>query len=161
MEKDFLKELEFLGVTARIKRLSDSLFYDIKSLYNANGIDIEPSWHLVLLILKRKEFLSMVELSELLSLSKPAVTKMIKKMQQLDYIVIDSDGADNRKKMITLSAKAIDNMPKFEKIWDAGQRSVQQILEGTPYFMDALSDFERKHSEESFSKRALKNLTND
>ena len=98
MEKDFLKELEFLGVTARIKRLSDSLFYDIKSLYNANGIDIEPSWHLVLLILKRKEFLSMVELSELLSLSKPAVTKMIKKMQQLDYIVIDSDGADNRKK---------------------------------------------------------------
>ena len=63
--------------------------------------------------------------------------------------------------MITLSAKAIDNMPKFEKIWDAGQRSVQQILEGTPYFMDALSDFERKHSEESFSKRALKNLTND
>ncbi len=43
MEQDFLKELEFLGVTARIKRLSDSLFYSIKGLYASENIDLEPS----------------------------------------------------------------------------------------------------------------------
>lgn len=52
METDFLVGLEYLGVTARIKRLSDTFFYSIKELYKQLGITIEPSWHLVFLILK-------------------------------------------------------------------------------------------------------------
>lgn len=161
MERDFLKELEFLGVTARIKRLSDSLFYNIKELYMAEGIDIEPSWHLVLLILKREEEVSMIELARMLNLSKPAVTKMIKKMQQMDYVTIIPDETDSRKKIISLSEKAKEELPKFERIWDAGQRSVQQILDGNPHFMDALAKFEEMHSEQSFCERAIKNLEND
>lgn len=47
MEIDFLVGLEYLGVTARIKRLSDTFFYSIKELYKQLGITIEPSWHLV------------------------------------------------------------------------------------------------------------------
>ncbi|NJO92747.1 MAG: MarR family transcriptional regulator [Chloroflexia bacterium] len=161
MEQDFLKDLEFLGVTARIKRLSDSLFYSIKELYNSQNIDIEPSWHLVLLILKEKEKISMMEMAEMLNLSKPAVTKLITKMQQMRYVIIVSDKNDARKKMLELSEKAKHKLPRFEKIWEAGQKAVQQILEGNPHFMEALSEFERKHSEESFSKRATKNLLND
>lgn len=158
MEQDFLKDLGLLGVTARIKRLSDSLFYSIKELYKSQGIDIEPGWHLVLLILKEKKRVSMIEIAEMLNLSKPAVTKMINKMQGMGYVIIVSDKNDARKKMLELSEKAKRELPGFGKVWKAGQKAVQQILEGNPHFMDSLSAFEKNQSEESFSERAIKNL---
>lgn len=98
MDTDYLRELEYLGVTARIKRLSESLFYSIKEYYKYVHIDIEPSWHLVLLILKERGAVSMLELAQALNLSKPAVTKMIKKMQQMNYVTITANTNDSRKK---------------------------------------------------------------
>ncbi len=161
MDNDFLKELEYLGVTARIKRLSESLFYNIKELYRYADIDIEPSWHLVLLTLKHKNSVTMYELSQILNISKPAITKMIKKMQDMNYVLIYSDSNDSRKKVVELSDKAKKELPRFEQIWSAGQRAVKQILESNPNFMSALDEFELQHDNISFSERAIKNLQDE
>lgn len=161
MEHDFLKELEYLGVTARIKRLSESLFYSIKELYKYANIEIEPSWHLVILLLKEKKEMSMLEIARALNLSKPAVTKMIKKMQELDYVLITSNSSDSRKKMVQLSEKATRKLPEFERIWKAGQMAVQEILDNNKHFMDALEKFELQNSEQSFGERAIKIYNND
>ena len=158
MEKDFLKELGYLGVTARIKRLSDALFYSIKELYDQQRIDIEPSWHLVLLALKQNEQVTMLDLSKWLNLSKPAITKMVNKMQRMGYVDFTSDQNDQRKKIVQLSAKAEKELPKLERIWNAGQKTVEQMLENNPLFLEALSDFEKQQTEQSFSERAIKRL---
>ncbi|MBT33425.1 MAG: hypothetical protein CMO01_27500 [Thalassobius sp.] len=158
MNQDFLRELEFLGVTARIKRLSDSLFYSIKELYAIEGIDIEPSWHLVFLILKEEEKISMIELARKLNISKPALTKMINKMAQKEYVAIQPDETDNRKKLVCLSEKAHNMLPKFERVWDAGQKAVQQMLEDNAHFMSALKEFEKQHFEKSFKDRVVEQL---
>lgn len=160
MEKDFLIKLEYLGVTARIKRLSESLFYSIKELYKYANIDIEPSWHLVLLILKEEKEISMIELAQALNLSKPAITKMIKKMQDMEYVIVTSSAADSRKKMIVLSDKAKDRLPEFERIWSAGQQAVQELLNDNEYFMEALKKFEKENSDQSFSERAIRIYNN-
>lgn len=158
MEKDFLKELGYLGVTARIKRLSDALFYSIKELYDHQGIDIEPSWHLVLLSLKQEDQVTMLDLAKWLNLSKPAITKMVNKMQRMGYVDFASDQNDQRKKIVQLSAKAKKELPKLERIWNAGQKTVEQMLENNPMFLEALSDFEKQQTEQSFSERAIKKL---
>lgn len=160
MERDFLAELKYLGVTARIKRLSESLFYSIKELYKYADIDIEPSWHLVLLILKEEKEISMIELAKALNLSKPAITKMIKKMQEMEYVIITSDSNDSRKKVVKLSEKAKIKLPEFERIWSAGQSAVQELLEDNEHFMEALEKFEKRNLEESFGKRAIKIYSN-
>ena len=90
MDADYLKTLGHLGVTARIKRLSDTLFYSIRELYRQLGVDMEPSWHLVFLILKQEGKVTMQELSNQLHLSKPAVTKMIKKMADIYEQIVHS-----------------------------------------------------------------------
>ena len=86
MKKDFLVELAHLGVTARIRRLGESFLYNIKELYQYANIDIEPSWHLVFLKLEEKKEISMNELSQNLNISKAAITKMIKRMQDKGYV---------------------------------------------------------------------------
>ena len=161
MEKDFLIKLEYLGVTARIKRLSESLFYSIKELYKYANIDIEPSWHLVLLILKEEKEISMIELAQALNLSKPAITKMIKKMQDMEYVIVTSSAADSRKKIVVLSDKAKDKLPEFGRIWSAGQQAVQELLNDNEYFMEALKKFEKENSDQSFSERAIRIYNNE
>ena len=161
MSNDYLVDLKYLGVTARIKRLSDSLSVSIKELYKAQGLEIEPSWHLVLLLLKNRQQVSMKEMAMELNLSKPALTKMINKMQKSGYVDISVDAEDHRKKLLCLSKKAKDELPVFEKVWSAGQRSVQQILEDNDQFFEALKGFETAHANKSFKDRALEILDED
>lgn len=158
MERDFLKELEFLGVTARLKRLSDNLSYSIKELYKQNEMDIEPSWHLVILILKQKGSSTMSEIAELLQLSQAAATKMLNKMTQKGYLDTVKDTKDSRKKMIQLSDKAKQELPKFEKVWNAGQKSIRDILNSNTAFLDNLAKFEQEVKVESFQSRAMEHL---
>lgn len=161
MEKDFLKDLGYLGVAARIKRLSESLFYSIKDFYKHANIDIEPSWHLVLLILKDNREVSMLELAKTLNLSKPAITKMIKKMEQLDYVNIAPHALDNRKKMVRLSEKAKEKLPELQEIWNAGSLAVATLLDGNSQFMSSLEKLENASNMQSFGDRAIKMHNNN
>ncbi len=101
-----------------------------------------------------------MKLASALNLSKPALTKMANKMQQKGYIVISMGSADMRKKTVELSEKAYLIFPKFERIWDAGQKAVKEMLTENPHFISALHEFEKQQNEQSFKDRALKHLKN-
>ena len=158
MKNDFLKDLEYLGVTARIKRLSDSLTANIKELYKDNHVTIEPSWHLIFLILKETDGCSMVEIAEALRLSQPALTKMVNRMKNKGYLKVVKSSIDKRKKILQLTPKAIEQLPLFEKIWSAGINSVKEILADNQKFFSTLEKFEDKVREKSFSERAKQYL---
>ena len=151
---DFLKEIEYLGITARIKRLNDALTYSIKDLYKSQGMDIEPSWHLIFLLLKKNKQLSLVELSKQMQISQPAITKVIKKMIAKGYVKQMTSSSDHRVKIIELTTKSHQAFPKWEKVWDAGQKSIAQILEDNKAFLNALTKFENQQSNQSLSERA-------
>lgn len=158
MQNDFLKELEYLGITARLKRVSDSLSYNIRALYEAEGLDIEPGWHLVFLILEKHGTLTMTELADAFELSQPAATKMISRMKSKGYVNIQPGGTDGRKKHLVLSEKAMNELPRFRTVWDAGQLSVRDMLRGNDEFLTALEKFEQELKNKSFKARALDHL---
>lgn len=158
MEKDFLKELEYLGITARLKRLSDAMSYSIKNLYKEEGFDIEPSWHLILLYLKEHRSASMSEVAEAFNYSQPAITKMIRKIVQREYLLLKSDPQDSRKKLISLSEKAHAELPRFERVWEAGQNAIRKMLVENEGFLLALDQLEREHQKASFQERVYQEL---
>ena len=73
MKDDFLQELVFVGFTARMKRISDSLMYDARKIYEDLDIGIEPNWHLIFLLLKKEEQLTVTEIAQKLGFSHPVV----------------------------------------------------------------------------------------
>jgi MarR family transcriptional regulator, negative regulator of the multidrug operon emrRAB len=154
MKNDYLKDLGYLGVTARIKRLSDALSSGIKDLYLTNNVDIEPSWHLLFLYLKKEKQSTLSEIAEVFRFSQPAAYKMITRMVKKGYILVEVDNSDGRKKILRLSAKAKKNMPKYEKIWDAGLNSVREMLKANKDFLSSLENFELQHESKSFTERA-------
>ncbi len=161
MKNDFLKELGYLGVTARLKRLSDSLSAGIKELYKDNEVDIEPGWHLVFLFLKERENCSMVEIAGALKLSQPALTKMVNRMIRTGYLEVIQCEADKRKKILKLTPLAKEKFPLFEKIWKSGMNSVKEILIGNDNFFRCLEKFEDNTREKSFNERAGEYMNND
>ncbi len=127
MDKDYLKELEYLGLIARLKRLSDNMLYSIRDMYSLKGFEIEPNWHLVFLLLKKHKTRTMTEISDSLGISQPAVVKIINKMKKKGYLEVIVDDKDSRKKQLTLSKKAKKELPDFEKVWDCGQATIQEL----------------------------------
>lgn len=158
MENDFLSALGYLGLTARIKRLSDSLSGSIRELYQSEQVDLEPSWHLVILVLKDREKVNMRELAESLKLSQPAVTKMIGKMKQRGIVKVSAGKVDQRQKHVSLSAKTQKLLPQYEQIWEAGRRAIEEMLGRNAAFMESLADFEARHIEKDFKNRAKEQL---
>ncbi len=158
MENDFLKELEFLGLTARLKRLSDSLSASIKELYRTNGIDFEPSWHLVLLFLKYRPAAALSEIASSLKLSQPAMTRMINRMVSAGYLEVRRDETDGRKKGVRLSRMARERLPALQRIWAAGEAAVREMLDEKTVFFQHLEALEDKVRRSSFAERAGKHL---
>ncbi len=157
MNHDFLQDLEFLGVTARIKRLSDALGTSIRDFYRANDVDLEPSWHLVLLLLQDRTA-TLTEIARSLHLSQPAMTKLIGRMTAKGYLEVQPDATDSRKKNICLSDQARQRLPAFERLWSAGQAAIREILEADTAFLDGLAALETQLVDKDFAERALAQL---
>ncbi len=54
MDFDFIKELGYKALDSRLKRISDRMSHDVRKFYKEFGIDVEPNWYLVLMLLQKK-----------------------------------------------------------------------------------------------------------
>ena len=147
-----------LGMIARLKRLSDSMLYSIRDLYREKGLDLEPNWHFVFLILKKYQTRTMTEMADAFGLSQPAVVKIINKMKKKGYIDILNDVNDSRKRQLQLSQRAKDELPTFEKIWNGGQKSIEEMLQENKEFLNHLEKLEQQIRQKDFKERVLSNL---
>ncbi|MGS2739056.1 MarR family winged helix-turn-helix transcriptional regulator [Sinomicrobium sp. M5D2P17] len=158
---DFLIEIEYAGLHSRIKRLSDALLYSTRDFYKSEGLDIEPNWNLVFLLLQKHGTMTITKLSEKLQFSHPAVVKIINKMKKKGYIDTQTDEEDSRKQLLSLSQKALDKLPVFEAYWEAGIQTTKDLLEDSPDFVEQLKNIEEKLNRKNYKERTIRNLTND
>ena len=100
----------------------------------------------------------MTEIADAINLSQPAVTKILNRMSKNGYIKVSIDRYDHRRKLLQLTNKAKKNLPMFEEIWKAGQKSVREILKDNKDFINCLEAFETEIYKKSFCKRALGHL---
>lgn len=158
MEKDFLKKIGYAGLTSRIKRINDSLLYSTREFYKTQNLDIEPNWHMVILLLKEKGQLSNSQISCELQLSHPAVVRMINQMKAKDYIVAKEDISDNRRTLLELSEKAYKELPKLEQCWNACVETMKEITKNKKLIFEALEDIEKQLEEADYRTRTENNL---
>ena len=161
MENDFLKEVEHLGLTARLKRISDNMIYSAKDLYKTLDLDIDPNWHLVLLMFKKQETLTMTEIADAFQISQTAIIKIINKMKSKGYLEGHADPKDSRKSLLKLSNKAKKQLTEFEKVWEAGRKSIIDILGGNDAIFYSLSMMEKAIMDKSFKDRTINHLKDD
>ena len=161
MKYDFVNELGYLGLAVRLKRLSEAMVHSGRQMYKELGLDIEPNWFLIFKLLKKYEQLSVTEMAAKLHFSHPSVITMVAKMEQAGYLNSAVDKTDSRRKHFKLSEKAMDKLPEFEKIWEAGISGTRKLFPEDSNFMDQLESLEIQDSEKDFKERTLNEIGNE
>lgn len=151
MQEDFLDGLGHLGFTARFKRISDTLVYSAREHYKRINIGIEPNWHLIFLLLKKEEQLTVTDISQRLGFSHPAVIKITKGMKDRGYIESSVGPKDQRKQFLRLSEKALRELPGFEKEWANILKVIEEFVDDE--LLQTLHRLEQQLNEKSFTSR--------
>lgn len=155
---DFIRELGYLGFTTRLKRISDAMMHEGRRMYSELDIDIEPNWFVIFKLLKARGPLCVTDIADSIQMAHPSVITIINKMMNAGYLISEKDPEDSRKRVLDLSNRAVQMLPTFEKIWEAGDVAMAQALDG----MDALSflvQLEDLFTNKGFKQRTLEQLT--
>lgn len=153
MDFDFIKELGYKALDSRLKRISDRMSHDVRKFYKEFGIDVEPNWYLVLMLLQQKGEISITDIAEPLGYSHPSVVVIVKKMTDKGYLLIKKDRTDKRKQIISLSPKAIDMLSQLEQIWDSCEKAILQLISEDLTILSYLDDIDQELKSESFYSR--------
>lgn len=154
---DYLKQIGLAGLNSRIKRLSDDLLYSTRKYYKQQGLDIEPNWHLVFLLLEERNSITISDLSQELRMSHPACVKIINKMKKLGYLKTQVDQEDSRKQLLFLSEKSLKQMNEFHKHWEAGIKTTEEMIRNSPNFLKDLSEIEKLIEKSDYLTRTTNN----
>jgi DNA-binding MarR family transcriptional regulator/ribosomal protein S18 acetylase RimI-like enzyme len=138
---DIIKQLGELALATRLKRLSDRLIQDVSNIYQEQGFDFDPRWFALLQVLHQKGTISVVDASNILKISHPAVVQLADQLERKKIISTGKDLYDGRKRNLQLTDKGKkllnDLRPLLKNIEDANR----DFLRSTGY--DVLSIIEK------------------
>ena len=128
---DVIKELGFLCLGTRLKRLGDWLQADVQRLIDSAGLPIQAGQYPLLGALDLLGPLSVSELVEALGISQPGVTQMTARLEALGLVEIRSDAADRRTRTIALSAEGRRLIARSKRdIWPRIEAAVLEVCGG-------------------------------
>lgn len=103
MSEDIVKELGYLALGTRFKRLGERLQSQSQLLLDGAGIELPASHFPFLAALERLGPLSVGELSDALGVSQPGVTRMLEKLSAEGLVSSRQLSVDRRVRTIALS----------------------------------------------------------
>ena len=103
MVADVVKELGYLALGTRLKRLGERLQAQTQVLLEDDGLDLPASHFPVLAALERLGALSVGELTEAVGVSQPGVTRLLDKLQAEGLVRSTQSAEDRRVRTIVLT----------------------------------------------------------
>ena len=153
MNIDLIKQLGYKALDSRLKRISDRMSHDVRQFYKEMGIDVEPNWYLVFMLLQKEGEIPIAAIAEALGYTHPSVSVIVKKMADKGYLYIRKDSIDKRKQLVSLSKKALKLLPKLEDIWRSCEKAILNLLDKDLAILRYLDHIDTSLEAVSFHKR--------
>ncbi|RAV27775.1 MarR family winged helix-turn-helix transcriptional regulator [Sinomicrobium soli] len=158
MENDFLERMGYAALSSRLKRLSDALLYSTNQFYKQQGLDVEPSWRMIIILLREKSPMTVSQLSLETKLSHPAVVQLTNKMKAKGYLKSSADPQDGRRSLLELTTKAEEVLPLLQKCWKACNMTMKELTKGKTLIFEVLKDMETQMEAADYKTRTIKNM---
>ncbi len=158
MYTDLVREMGYIALATRLKRISDKMTYSTRLMYKKINIDIEPNWYLVLIIVKENPNISVMEIAKYLGFAHQSIITITNKMVEKEYLQVSKDKKDKRKTIFNLTKKAYVILPKIQKIWEYGKEVIYEILNEDISITKHLEILESNIEETSFGERIIKKI---
>ncbi|MBO3699638.1 MarR family winged helix-turn-helix transcriptional regulator [Roseivirga sp. E12] len=128
MERNIIEELGSLALATRLKNLSERLARDVAQIYKESAFDFEPRWFAMIYALKDGEELAVTELSTMLRQTHPAVNQVANVLVEKGLAEERKDTADQRKRLLKLSAKGQQLVNKMSTTWERIKAANDELL---------------------------------
>ncbi|NHA03627.1 GNAT family N-acetyltransferase [Mucilaginibacter sp. HC2] len=112
-----IDDLEELAVGARLKRLYEYFAKDVVQIYKDEQLNFEPKYFTLYYLISKQGEAAVTEIAEELGCTHPGVIHLAKELEELGFIESVKSTTDSRKRMLRLSEKGKDSLPKFERVW--------------------------------------------
>jgi DNA-binding MarR family transcriptional regulator len=149
-----IDESGILAISTRLQRLADTLRKDGVLIYKANNIDFEPKWFPVIYTLHFKPVLSVVEIANEIGYTHPSTITLLKELEKEKLIRSKKDKADERKRLIQLTAKGQALVKQMQPVWEIMKAAAAELTNTQNNLMKAIAEVEEQISEQSFLIRA-------
>ncbi len=150
--QNILEEIGPLAVAARLQRLAENIRKDGTLIYKDHNIDFEPKWFPIVYVLTKKGALSVVDLANEVGLAHPSVIMLVKELEGKKLVKSSSDKTDGRRRVISLTPKAVALVAEMEPVWKKIRAAVVE-LEKQTNLMKAIVETEALLNRESFFTR--------
>lgn len=130
MITDVVKELGFLTLGTRFKRIGEALQSQTQALLAQHGIDMPAAHFPLLAALDRHGALGVGELSSAVGVSQPVVTRSLKGLEDSGLVQSAAVEGDRRVRRVALSpqGQALVQLAQRE-VWPLVEASVAQVCE--------------------------------
>ncbi|SEO37866.1 MarR family winged helix-turn-helix transcriptional regulator [Mucilaginibacter sp. OK283] len=149
-----IDESGILAISTRLQRLADTLRKDGVLIYKANNIDFEPKWFPVIYTLHFKPVLSVVELANEIGYTHPSTISLLKELEKEKLIRSKKDKADERKRLVLLTAKGQELVERMRPVWDIIKAAATELTNTQNNLMKAIDEVEEQINLQSFFARA-------
>lgn len=157
----FYKDVGWLIIGTRLKRLSDRFVNEVTKVYKHFNIKFEPSWFPIFYLLHKNKSLTLSQITELLEVTHSAVSQMITNLKTRGIVEILSDDADERKKHILLTASAQKRLPRLLEIWEVLDNTMYDLLPTVAdrqNFLQYIGTLEHELNRNSLSDKAIEQI---
>jgi DNA-binding MarR family transcriptional regulator len=122
MSRDVIRELGYLTLGTRLKRLGERMQAHTQRVLDAHGLQIVAAQFPFLAALDRLGPLKVGELAEAVGVTQPAATKTIGQLVEAGYVAISTTSDDQRKRSVDLTKLG-------RRLVAEGQRSAWPLVE--------------------------------
>jgi len=157
---DFLKELGYLAIASRMKRLTDSLMRGGSEAYRSLGLNFEPRWFTLFYLLYTENLpLSIQEIADDLKVSHPAVIQTAQMLVKRGLIRSYQDNVDRRKRRLAITAKGRDLGASLAPVWNCFQAAAAELFESAGVDMlEAIQRAEAELEKEEMGSRIIRKI---
>lgn len=157
---DFIKELGYLAIATRMKRLTDALMRGAIEVYQSFDIDFEPRWFaLFYLLYSQGSARSISEIAQSLKISHPAVIQISQMLVKKGLIESIQDEEDRRVRRLTLTDKGKGLASALEPIWNDFEIATARMFDAAGIdILDVVQKIESELDKESISERIIKQI---
>jgi DNA-binding MarR family transcriptional regulator len=157
MVEDVVKELGYLALGTRLKRLGERLQAQTQVLLEEDGLDLPASHFPVLAALERLGPLSVGELTEAVGVSQPGVTRLLDKLQAEGLVRSTQSAEDRRVRTIVLTKEGRQLVARAKRrAWPMIEAAVADACAAPPAqsLLSALAAVEEALAVAELSSRA-------
>lgn len=145
-----------------LQRLNENLRKEAQQFYKSQNIDFEPKWFPVIYVLSQKQAISVVELSQEIGYSHPTTISLLKELEKKELIGSTKDANDERKRLITLTAKADEMIRQLQPLWQIMTEALIELTDTSNNIYKAINEVNQNLKTKNLFDRmtAIKEIKN-